>query len=199
MVALCEIAQVAICNERKHLEGAVIEAGCALGGSAIILAAAKSKDRMLLVYDVFDVHPPPSNKNGSVAHEVCELIAAGKAQGIGGDLYYGYEKNLYDKVLQSFGRFGLEPEGNNVYLRKGLFEDTLIVQSPVSLAHIDCDWHDSVLTCLNRIEPCLVKGGTLIVNDHWSGSAKAVQRYFENKDRNDYNFARKTALYIVKK
>lgn len=73
------------------------------------------------------------------------------------------------------------------------------VESPVSLAHIDCDWHDSVLTCLNRIEPHLVTGGTLIVNDYWLGCRKAVHKYFENKNSNDYSFTKKADLFIVKR
>jgi hypothetical protein len=25
---------------------------------------------------------------------------------------------------------------------------------PVAHAHIDCDWHDSVMVCLERVGPC---------------------------------------------
>ena len=199
--ALCDLAQVAINNEKRRIEGLIIEAGCAMGGSAITLASAKSKDRMFFVYDIFGMIPPPSEKDGRDVHERYKVIAGGKSPGIGGNLYYGYEKNLYDKVLQSFADVGLEVKENNVFLIKGLFKDTLNVESPVSLAHIDCDWYDSVLTCLNRIEQHLVRGGTLVIDDYynWSGCRAAVQKYFENKDRNSYHFTKKSALHIVKR
>jgi len=196
---LWDFAQVAINNEKMRIEGVIIEAECGLGGSAITLAAAKSKDRIFYVYDVFSMHPSPSDDDGLDALERQKVIETGKAQGIEGDLYYGYEKNLYDKVVQSFADFGLEVEKNHIYIKKGLFEDTLKVESPVSLAHIDCDWYDSVLTCLNRIEPHLVRGGTLIVNDYWLGCRKAVHKYFEKKNSGDYSFTKKAALFIVKR
>jgi asparagine synthase (glutamine-hydrolysing) len=196
---LLHLAHVAINNEKRHLKGAIIEAGCALGGSAITLAAAKSKERMLLVYDVFGPHPPPTNRDGPDALWRHKVILEGKSTGINGDLYYGYESDLYNKVLRSFADFGLEATQNNVYLKRGLFEDTLKVESPVSLGHIDCDWYDSVLTCLNHIEPHLVRGGTLIINDYWSSSRKAIDKYFGKMDKNDYNFTKKTILFITKK
>ncbi|MFN9838368.1 MAG: hypothetical protein ACK56L_20095 [Pseudanabaena sp.] len=41
---------------------------------------------------------------------------------------------------------------NNISLVKGFFEDHLIIDKPVVLAHIDCDWYDSVSTSLERID-----------------------------------------------
>lgn len=199
MNTLFDLAQVAIENEKRHLKGVIIEAGCGAGGSAITLAAAKTRDRKLLVYDVFDLHPPPTAENGTKAIWRYKLIADGKSPGIGGRLYYGYEKDLRDKVLQSLTDFGFEAKKNNIYLKKGLFEDTLKIESPASLAHLDCDCYDSVLTCLNRIVPHLVRGGTMVVHDYWPGGRKAVEEYFGTMDRNEFRFVQKTALYIVKK
>jgi len=117
---LWDFAQVAINNEKRRIEGVIIEAGCGLGGSAITLATAKSKDRMFYIYDSFAIHPPPSDENGQDALERHKVIVAGRAQGIEGDLYYGYWKNLYDKVMQSFADFGLEVEENHIYIKKGI-------------------------------------------------------------------------------
>lgn len=55
--ALCDLAQVAILNEKKQLNGIIIEAGCALGGSAIVLGSAKSKARKAFIYDIFGMIP----------------------------------------------------------------------------------------------------------------------------------------------
>jgi macrocin-O-methyltransferase TylF-like protien len=41
--------------------GIIVEAGCALGGSTVVLGRAKLPDRKLRVYDVFGMIPPPSD------------------------------------------------------------------------------------------------------------------------------------------
>jgi len=198
--ALCELAQVVIANENKHIDGIIVESGCALGGSAIVIASAKNKSRKFFIYDVFGMIPPPSERDEQDVHNRYMQIASGKSVGLGDKTYYGYEKNLYDKVTQNFKRFGFELRENNVCLVKGLYEDTLKIESPVALAHIDCDWFDSVWVCLQRIEPYLISGGTLIIDDYydWSGCKKAVDEYFKNK-KNDYSFIHKSRLHIVKK
>lgn len=197
---LRDLAQVAIDNEKYHLDGIIVEAGCALGGSAITLASAKQKERKLFVYDVFGPIPPPSEKDGVDVHNRYQIIVSGNAKGLGNNNYYGYEDNLYDKVVQTFADFGFQTAENNIYLIKGLYEETLQIKVPIALAHIDCDWYDSVMVCLNRIEPNLVKGGTLVIDDyyHWSGCRKAVDEYFSHSAKGDYKFIKKNRLHIVK-
>jgi hypothetical protein len=46
-------------------------------------------------------------------------------------------------------------ESNNVWLIQGMAQDTLTLDEPVSLAHIDVDWYEPVWTCLTRLEPRL--------------------------------------------
>ena len=62
-------------------------------------------------------------------------------------------------------------------------------------------WYESVLTCLQRIEPYLVTGGTLVIDDyyHWSGCKKAVDEYFTEKAKGHYQFVHKNRLHIVKR
>ncbi|MBD2504616.1 TylF/MycF/NovP-related O-methyltransferase [Anabaena azotica] len=185
--------------EKKGLNGILIEAGCALGGSAIVIATAKSKWRPLFVYDVFDLIPPPTQKDGTDVQKRYEVIKSGQSQGLGNDIYYGYQKNLLDKVIDNFRTYNLPVEENNIHLVKGLFEDVLLVEQPVALAHIDGDWYSSVMTCLQQIEPHLIAGGVLIIDDydHWSGCRQAVDEYFADK-QDKYMFVRKSRLHIVR-
>ncbi|WP_009633333.1 TylF/MycF/NovP-related O-methyltransferase [Synechocystis sp. PCC 7509] len=196
--ALYDIVQTVFAIEQKNLNGILVETGCALGGSAIVIASAKNKERNLLIYDVFDRIPPPSEKDSQDIHDRYEIIASGQSKGLGENLYYGYENDLYHKVLQALSKFRVEANENNIQLIKGLYQDTLKIDSPVAFAHIDCDWYDSVLTCLQQIEPHLVSGGVLIIDDYytWSGCKKAVDEYFFNK--NNYKFINKTRLHIIK-
>ncbi len=197
---LIDLVKVAINNEKQQIEGIIIETGCALGGSAIALASAKSKEKCLYIYDVFGMIPPPSNNDDKDVHERYKVITSGNSLGLGDQLYYGYEHNLYDKVTQNFSRMGFEASLNNIHLIKGLYEETLIIRDPVALAHIDCDWFDSVWVCLERIEPHLVSRGTLVIDDYyaWSGCRKAVDEYFKHK-QDSYQFISKKRLHIVKK
>lgn len=189
----------------KHMDkfnkkGIFIETGCALGGSALTISFAKTKMRPFYVYDVFGMIPSPSDNDGNDVVERYEVIKSGLSEGIKGDMYYGYIDNLKDKVINTFKNFGYSIENNNIHLIKGLYEETLIVNQPVVAAHIDCDWYDSVLVCLKRIEPKLIRSGILVIDDynHWSGCKKAVDDYFSDK-MDKYDFIMKSRLYIVKK
>lgn len=197
--ALRDLARAALTVESNDLEGAIVEAGCALGGSAIVLASAKAPERPMYVYDTFGMIPAPSEKDGQDVHERYKTIVGGHSQGIGSDVYYGYRQDLYEQVRASFAKYDVAAERNNVRLIKGLFQETMRVDFPIALVHIDCDWYASVMTCLSRIEPSLVAGGVLIVDDFdaWSGCRKAVEEYFGDK-RDQFEFGRRTRLYIRK-
>ena len=186
--------------EAERVEGIVLEAGSALGGSAIVMATAKGAGRPLYVYDVFGMIPPPSERDGADVHERYRTIEAGQSEGIGGETYYGYEEDLMGKVAANFGRHGVPVEDRDVHLVKGLYQDTLHVEEPVALAHIDCDWYESVMTCLQRIEPKLSPGGALVIDDyyHWSGCRTAVDEYFSGK-RERYAFVKRSRLHILHK
>jgi asparagine synthase (glutamine-hydrolysing) len=165
--------------EDAGLPGMFIEAGCALGGSAILLASVKRADRPFNVYDVFGMIPPPTQDDTPDVHQRYQTIVQGKSAGIGGDTYYGYRDDLYEQVQASFQRFGLDPAQHGVSLIKGLVQDTLHPEGPVALAHVDVDWYEPVMTCLQRIFPQLVVGGSIILDDYhdWGGCRKATDQF----------------------
>ena len=196
--ALLDLYETVARLERDGVGGIIVEAGCALGGSAIVLAAAKKRPRAMAVFDVFAMIPPPSELDEADVHERYQVIASGKAEGIQGNRYYGYEDDLLQRVQQNFRAHGVHPAEENVRFVKGLFEDTLRIDEPVALAHIDGDWFRSVYTCLERIEPHLAPGGVMVIDDydHWSGCRKAVDEYFAGKE--GYSFDRKSRVHIVR-
>lgn len=139
------------------------------------MCMVKSPDRAMHVYDVFGMIPPPSERDDEDVHERYEIIKSGKSEGIGDKgKYYGYEEDLLTKVTENFRSHGLPLRENNIHLIQGLFEDILLISENIALAHIDCDWYDSVMVCLERIEPHLVSGGVLVIDDYhaWSGAEK---------------------------
>jgi asparagine synthase (glutamine-hydrolysing) len=185
--------------EEAGMDGILVEAGCALGGSAIVIATAKERERPFFVYDTFGMIPPPSERDGADVHARYETIASGQSRGIGGHKYYGYEDDLRGKVTASFRRHHVPVEENNVHLVQGLFQETMHVTGPVALAHIDGDWFESVMTCLQRLEPHLVPGGVLVIDDYddWSGCRDAVDEYFRDR-RASYDFVHRSRLHIVR-
>jgi asparagine synthase (glutamine-hydrolysing) len=186
--------------EAQGLKGVIIEAGCALGGSAIVMAAAKMTNRPIYLYDTFEMIPPPSTRDGDDAHQRYHVIASGQASGLKGGNYYGYQKDLLTQVTKTFATYGFTEEQQHLHFEKGLYEDTLIINQPVALAHIDCDWYDSVMTCLERITPNLVSGGVLIIDDYadWSGCRRAVDSYFASRQE-EFVFETKSRLHIIRR
>jgi asparagine synthase (glutamine-hydrolysing) len=177
--ALLDLRDRAVEADRQGRAGSIIEAGCALGGSAIMLAASKDAARPLLVYDVFGMIPPPSERDGDDVRQRYEEIRAGRSKGIANDAYYGYDSELLATVEANFLDFSIDPAPARVELIQGLFEETLFPPGPVALAHIDGDWYDSVAVCLRRIWPALSPGGVVVVDDYddWSGCRGAVDDF----------------------
>jgi hypothetical protein len=68
--ALADIARAVADLEKRALPGMLIEAGCALGGSAIVNAQAKARSRLLTVYDVFGMIPSLSENDGQTFSSV---------------------------------------------------------------------------------------------------------------------------------
>ncbi len=131
-------------------------------------------------------------------HERYATIVSGGSKGIGGETYYGYRQDLLAEVTESFSRHGLPVAESNVELIQGRFEDTLALDEPVALAHLDGDWYASTMTCLTRIAPLLAVGGRFVIDDYdaWSGCRAAVDEYFAG--RPGFRFERRGRLHIVR-
>jgi asparagine synthase (glutamine-hydrolysing) len=195
---LRELARVVADLEQRGLPGLIVEAGTALGGSAIVIAAAKAAERPMKVYDVFGMIPAPGEQDGADVRERYETIVSGEARGVGGDTYYGYHDDLQQEVADSFSRLGVPVGPHHVELVPGLFEDTIDLDEPVAFAHLDGDWYESTMTCLTRIAPLLVPGGRLVLDDYyaWSGCRAAVDEFFA--DREGFRFVHRAKLHVVR-
>lgn len=176
---LASLASTCRSIEAAGRPGVFLEAGCALGGSAILIASLKSPERPFFVYDVFDMIPAPTKEDTQDVHDRYRTIVAGKSKGIGGDRYYGYVQDLYEVVRSNLRSFGIDCEEQSVSLIKGLVQQTMRIGQPVAFAHVDVDWYEPVMTCLERVFPSLVVGGSMILDDYhdWGGCRRAVDEY----------------------
>jgi asparagine synthase (glutamine-hydrolysing) len=198
--ALKDLSRAVLTIEEMRLPGSIIETGCALGGSAIVMAASKKQSRPLLIYDVFGMIPPPSNKDGVDVHKRYAEIASGHSAGLHGKPYYGYMLQLLDQVKNTFSANGFDTESNHISLIKGLYRDTLAVDFPVALAHIDCDWYESVNLCLERIAPKVSVGGIMVIDDyyHYSGCKAATDEFLSTDIGKLFRMKKKSRLHLYR-
>jgi len=196
--ALLDLAEAMLEAERSGRPGCVIEAGTAYGGSALVLAAAKRPERPLHLYDAFGPFPAPGAGDPEDAHRRHAEIAGGEATWLGGRPFYSYVDDLVDHLQRSFADFGLDPDANNVTFVQGLIEERLEVEEPVALAHVDCDWFDPVVACLERIGPWVATGGRIVIDDYddWQGARRAVDEYVSAHA--DFEPRRRSRLQLVR-
>lgn len=175
------IAEACLDAEARKIEGIFVEAGCALGGSSIFIGKLKNKNRVFNIYDVFGMIPAPTAEDSEDVRNRYKVISQGKSSGIGGDKYYGYEKDLLSLVKKNFHEFGVDPESNNIFFNEGLLQDTMHFNTKIAFAHIDVDWYDPVKTSFERIFPNLAIGGSIIFDDYdaWQSCKRAVDECLE--------------------
>ena len=182
--------------EELGLKGIMIECGTANGGTAIISTAVKNKQRKFLLFDTFEGMPSPTKNDDSDVHSRYKIIKSGKA----GKNYYGYNKNLLNDVKKRFKTINLDYKENNVEFYKGLFQNTLNINTSVVYLHLDADWYESTMYPLKKVVPHIVKNGFIIIDDYkaFSGCRKATNNFW-NINKKDENLLRKKKILIREK
>ncbi len=174
---------------KDDVVGDYIEFGVALGGSAILIGkSAQARDARFCGFDVFGQIPAPTSElDDEKSKARYKVIAAGGAHGIGGNEYYGYVDNLFQQVTETFRQHDLQLQPGKIELLKGLFEDTLPTASidTIAFAHVDCDWYDPVLLCLEFVGPRLAAGGRIVMDDYhdYGGCKKATDEFLQKNQR----------------
>lgn len=171
--------------EQQKIPGIFIEAGVAMGGSAIVTAKAKAPERRLQLYDVFEMLPPPSEKDDPQAKATYQSFVDGRVTGLTNQNYVQHAENLLAYIISNMENFGIDPNEQNITFHKGLFQSTLQIVEPVAFAHIDCDWYDSVVTCIERMAPNMSLGGIMLFDDYnsFAGCRKAVDEWLSHDHR----------------
>ena len=171
--------------EADGVPGVFLEAGVAMGGSACVLAKTKRPERELLLFDVFELLPPPSAEDGAHAREVYEGFQRGEAKSVADQNYIAHAQDLLAFTRANMRDISIDPERENIRLIKGLYQDTLFVDGPVAFAHIDCDWYESVATCIARIADRVSPGGIVLFDDYnsFSGCRRVVDDWLARDPR----------------
>ncbi len=171
--------------EAGNVPGIFLEAGVAMGGSAIVIAKTKSPGRELRLYDVFEMLPPPGANDDARSHEVYRNFLAGSVSGPVDRTYVEHATDLLAFTRDNMRRTGVDPDAENIRFVKGLYEETLKVDEPVAFAHIDCDWYDSVKLCIDRLADRMSVGGIMLFDDYnsFQGCRKAVDEWLPRDPR----------------
>jgi hypothetical protein len=171
--------------EATHVPGIFVEAGVAMGGSAIVIAKTKARARELRLYDVFEMLPPPAENDDAKSHEVYQQFLAGTVSGPVDRNYVSHAADLLAFTRENMRRTGVDPDAENIRFVKGLYEDTLKVDEPVAFAHIDCDWYDSVKLCIERLADRMSPGAIMLFDDYnsFQGCRKAVDEWLPRDPR----------------
>ncbi len=153
-----------------RIAGDLIECGTAKGGSAALLALAlntASSDRLLWVFDTFEGMPEPSVNDPD--HDVAKK-------------YVGTCRGTLDEVTGLFRELQVL---QRIRMVKGMFQETLGAApvEKIALLHIDGDWYDSVMTCLQVFYDRVSPGGIVQIDDYgyWEGARKAVDDFFRQR------------------
>ncbi len=156
---------------RNDIPGALVECGCARGGSAALMALTLKQwgeERDVWLCDTFEGLPAPTADDPDF--EVAEVFT-------------GSCVGTIEDVRSLFVRLGLE---NNSHFVKGLFQDTLSQTAfgPIALLHIDGDWYDSVRVCLEQLYEHVTPGGLIQFDDYgyWQGARKAVDEFMAKRN-----------------
>ncbi len=160
--------------EAQNVLGDIVECGTARGGSAALMGLtlnALNANRTLWLFDSFEGIPAPTENDPD--RDI--------AQNYTGDL-----RGELTEVESLFSRLGILP---NTRLVKGLFNDTLpeAEVENIALLHIDSDWYDSIMVCLECLYDSISIGGIIQFDDYgyWEGARKAVHDFMNRYDLND--------------
>jgi O-methyltransferase len=180
--------------KKNGVSGDFVEFGVALGGSAICIASELDGERRFNGFDVFGTIPPPGARDGEKPQQRYEIIAAGQSEGIQGDVYYGYVPDLLQKVKSNFAAFDLVVDDLKIRLVQGRYEESIPKQSnfPIAFAHVDCDWYESVKTCLTFLDANVSPGGIVVLDDYndWKGCRTATDEF--RASRRDFKLITKS-------
>jgi hypothetical protein len=156
---------------RLGIQGDIVECGAARGGSAGLLGLAmreRDKNRRLWVFDTFAGLPPPSKNDPD--YDTAKH-------------YTGSCFGSLEDVQKFFTEIGII---DSAKLIKGLFQETLIHADvgTIAVLHLDGDWYDSTMICLDCLYDRVQSGGVIQIDDygHWAGARKAVHDFFDRRN-----------------
>ena len=97
--------------------------------------------------------------------------------------------NYFDNCAASehFAERAMKLAGSEkLHLIKGWFAETLVRSTPgqpIAFLHLDADWYDSTMTCLQQLFDHVTVGGLVVLDDYhvWDGCSRAVHDFLSRR------------------
>lgn len=171
--------------EDAGVPGLFVEAGVAMGGSAIVLATTKARERALRLYDAFALPPAPGPDDDPRSHSDFQDFVDGRAEREADEKWLAHREDLLAYTRSNLRRAGIDPDTENITFVKGFYDETLTIDEPVAFAHVDCDWYESVKVCIDRMADWMSPGGIMLFDDYgtYGGARKAVDGWLAGDSR----------------
>ena len=171
---LSELYEKVAFLETQNMQGSFVELGVCNGGSAGIMASISSHNlkRSIWLFDSWEGMPEPTEFDISSFG-----IQAQKG------LAMGDEKKVRELLFKK-----LKLNDGKIHLVKGWFHETIPIYKrdigKIALLHLDCDWYESVLFCLDELYDSVVENGFVFIDDYgdWEGCKKAVDEFVEKRN-----------------
>lgn len=165
---LFRMSDVASDVDRRGVPGCIVECGVWNGGSLAFLAAAMSRERHAWAFDSFEGLPPPSSKDPAIVRS---------------HYFRGWNSGSTTRVIKAWKLCGLPAD--RLHIVPGWFEDTFPSSTipAIALLHIDADWYEPILLCLERWYDHVAPGGAVLLNDWnlYAGANRAVADFLARR------------------
>ncbi len=173
---------------RRGVAGEVMECGTARGGSGALMALWLKRlntPKKIYILDTFEGIPAPTRADPDYDRAVA---------------FTGDFKGELDQIAAMYERFGVLDRAVFV---KGKFQDTLptLDVPPLALLHLDADWYESTMVCLNHLWDKVTPGGVVQFDDYgsWEGCKKAVDEFFHTRGITDaLHFIDRDGRWVMK-
>ena len=168
------IATLRLAEETRDIDGCVVECGVWKGGMAAGLVAVLGAHRQYLLFDSFQGLPECKEIDGDAA--ISWQTDKNSPS---------YFDNCYAPPM--FVEQAMRLTGSKDYhIIKGWFNQTLDKfpwSQPISFLHLDADWYDSTITCLNFLFDRVAPGGVIVLDDYhtWDGCSRALHYFLSSR------------------
>jgi O-methyltransferase len=180
---------------RSRLGGDLVECGTWKGGMAFGMMSVAGPDRHYHFFDSFQGLPPASEVDGESALAYQRNTASPRYY----DNCRADEEEFRARALEQ----GVPAAHIHVY--PGWFQDTLPyfpADRSIAVLRLDCDWHDSMIQCLEALYPRIERGGIVIIDDYdvWDGCSRAVHEFMQRCEEplRVYRTVESMVAYLVK-
>ena len=183
---------LSLVSKFENIEGCVVECGVWRGGMMGGIAETMGNKRDYYLFDSFEGLPPAKEIDGASAIAwQKDVDSPGYFENCKAEMDWAEKAMMKTKV-------------KNYKLVKGWFDKTIptyTFDKPIGVLHLDGDWYDSTMVCLENLFMKVAKGGLIILDDYyvWEGCSKALHDYLSiNKRPESIERAYSSGCYLIK-